>query len=82
MSDEKLRHLPATYTIVCEMDPFKDQNLIFAHRLEKVGVKSQIAYYELCMHGSVTQIGIYSGYRLSEKIQDDLISFIRVNFYK
>ena len=79
MKDEKLKLLPNTYTIVCEWDPLKDQNLAFGQRLKDVGVKSKTVYYEACSHGTVNQIGVYSGFQMSNKILQDMIEYIQAN---
>ena len=76
MNAEQLKKLPTTYTIVCEWDALKDDNLIFAGRLKKVGVKSEIAYYDTCYHGMVPVINEYT---LARKISDNLIKFISEN---
>jgi len=52
----------------------KDENLIFAERLKKAGVKTKVAFYETCYHG---MIQLVDRYELPKKIQEDLVNYIK-----
>lgn len=75
VDEDYLKKLPNTYHIICEWDNFKDDNLMFAERLRKSGVKSEIAYYDTCYHAMVPA----TEYALSRKILDDLLKYIADN---
>jgi acetyl esterase/lipase len=75
VDDDYLKKLPNTYSIICEWDTLKDDNIMFAERLRKAGVKSEIAYYDTCYHAMVPVLD----YDLSKKILDDLLKYISEN---
>jgi acetyl esterase/lipase len=75
----KLQTLPRTYSVLCEWDGLKDENLIFTERLKQAGVPVQVAFYDKCYHAMVPFIDETTGYKLSNKILDDLAEFINKN---
>lgn len=77
VDDEKMKRLPKTYIVVCEWDPLKDPELIYAQRLRNNGVQVKIAYYDKAAHGS--HFLSFAGFRIAQRIMDDLVEFLKEN---
>ena len=75
---DKLVGLPKAYFIVCEMDPIKDDGLLYSERLKRAGVQVEVNYYE-GYHGIVAEIDEISGYQVARAMLDDLIKYIKAN---
>ena len=75
---EKLRGLPPAYFILCEMDPIKDDGLIYSERLRQAGVPVQVNLYD-GFHGIVSQIDDTIGFQLARDMLNDLVNFISIN---
>ena len=50
-SDDELKHLPPTLTIICGYDNLKFQGKLFHERINSLGVDSSLICYEEAMHG-------------------------------
>ena len=75
----KLKRLPKAYFVLCEMDPLKDEGFIYSERLLKQGVEVEVAFYEHCYHGIAPMVDKDFGFLLANKMQDDLIKYIKAN---
>lgn len=69
--DEILKNQPKTFMIVCEWDSRKDESIIYAERLKRVGVEVDVYYYQYGFHGIIT-----GGSEISMSMRRDLIRFI------
>ena len=78
-SDDLLKKLPKAYVIVCELDELKDENLIYAARLQKNGVETDIAFYEDAYHGVIGSISKEMYNTIAVKMVDDLVNYIQKN---
>lgn len=47
-----LSGLPPAYVSVCEFDPLRDEDLIYAHRLIQAGVPTEVHHFPGTFHGS------------------------------
>jgi acetyl esterase/lipase len=75
--DEQIKLLPKTYIVICEWDPLKDQELIYAQRLRNNGVQVRIAYYDNALHG--THFLSFLGFKRAQRIMDDMVEFLKEN---
>lgn len=78
---DKLRTLPQTYSILCEWDGLKDENLIFVERLRQANVQVDVAFYDKCYHAMIPFIDPTTGFELSNQILNDLIGFLRQRIF-
>lgn len=73
---EKLVGLPKAYVVLVEMDPLKDEGLIYAQRLKSSGVDVDVKVYDNGYHGLVVRS---SDYQLARDMEKDLITYINKN---
>ncbi len=73
---EKLKGLPQALFVLVEMDPLKDEGLIYAHRLKSSGVNVDIKVYENGYHGVVIR---QSDYEIARIMENDIINYIKKN---
>ncbi len=74
-----LNGLPAAYFIISEMDPIKDEGLIYSERLRNAGVKVNVNYYEYAYHGIIQMMNKSNGFQVARDMLNDLIDHIKVN---
>jgi len=79
VDSELLMNAPSSYFVVCGMDGLRDEQLLYAERLKSVRRPVEIAYYENGFHGMVPLVDTRWGFKLSKKILQDLIVFIKKN---
>lgn len=72
-SDDLLRKLPTTYMVVMELDSLRDDGLIFAERLRRLGVNIKLQYWEGLEH-DLFNLFHYNSYSL---VMDALADFLR-----
>ena len=70
-SDEDLKLLPPTYIMNAEFDVLRDEGLILAERLKRVGNSVEHSYYKSEQHGFLNL------FRLNHHGVDEIISFAR-----
>ncbi|MGH3568641.1 MAG: alpha/beta hydrolase [Pseudonocardia sp.] len=68
-----LSGLPPAFVSVCEFDPLRDEDIIYAHRLIQAGVKTELCYYPGTFHASFT----ISDATVSQKMIADQIDALR-----
>ena len=73
-----LKDLPKALILVCEMDLFKDENLIYAERLKMAGVDVKTEYYENGFHIAINLSG-FQAFDVSTKMINDIIDYLRKN---
>lgn len=61
VSDNVLKSFPPTNLMVGSLDPLMDQSIVFAHRLECVGVKYSLSIYEGMLHGFLNLDSVFVG---------------------
>ena len=76
---EKLKGLPKALFINCEIDPIKDQGLIYSQRLKNAGVSVDVHFYENCYHGCVSVVSQRSGLNVSRLMMKNLINYINIH---
>lgn len=76
---ENLKGLPDAYFIIAEIDPIKDDGLIYSERLRNAGVKVDVKYYENAYHGIIQMINKNSGFQVARDMVADLVDYIRTN---
>jgi acetyl esterase/lipase len=76
---ESLKLQPKTYQIICEWDGLKDEGLILGERMKQAGVQVELAFYEQCFHGMVSNLDQYLGFKQAHIILNDLVNYINVN---
>jgi acetyl esterase/lipase len=69
--------LPKAYFLIVECDSHKDEGLLYANRLRKVGVEVEIAFYENGFHGMAVMVKPGLGYQLARDMQEDLIQYLK-----
>ena len=79
VDSDLLMNSPSSYFVVCGMDGLRDEQLLYAERLKSVRRPVEIAYYENGFHGMVPLVDTRWGFKLSKKILQDLIVFIKKN---
>ena len=73
-----LEQFPSTLHIVCEMDPIKDENLVFAGRMQMTKVNYELAFYEKCYHGMAERVNREKGgYEYAIKMLDDTVEYLK-----
>ena len=75
---EILKGLPKAFFILCEMDPVKDDGLVYSERLKSAGVSVDVKIYD-GYHGILTQIDQVNGYQVSRDMFEDLVKYIHLN---
>jgi len=75
----ELMSSPATYFIICELDGLRDEQLIYAERLNSIRRPIEIAYYKNAFHGIAPLIDSKWGFSVARKMLNDLIIFIKKN---
>ena len=68
-SDDQLKRLPPTYILNAEFDVLRDEGLILAERIRKVGGIVEHSYYESEQHGFLNL------FRLNSYGYDEIVSF-------
>lgn len=72
---EKLIGLPRTLFVMCEVDPVKDEGLIYSERLKTAGVKVDVHFYE-CFHGAATLVDKTIGFSIARTMLDNMVDYI------
>jgi acetyl esterase/lipase len=67
---EDLSGLPAAYLYVCELDPLRDEGLVYAQRLVQAGVPTEVHLYPGTFHGS----GLITGAAVSRRMNAESIA--------
>lgn len=82
VDDELLKQYPSVYHIICEWDAIKDEQIVFAQRLARLGVNVKIKFYERCFHGMVTNVdkGI-GGFDYAIQVADELNTYLKRQLY-
>ena len=79
---ENLVGLPRAYFILVEVDPIKDEGILYAERLKQAGVDTDIAFYDSkkAFHGVVINIHKrHDCHKIARQIQHDLIEYLKIN---
>jgi acetyl esterase/lipase len=77
-NDYTLQHMPQTYLVTAEYDPFRDDGLIYAERLRQAGVPIELKHYEHGYHGALYFIS-NDNFELPKRIFDDLVLYVNKN---
>lgn len=72
--DQQLRLQPKTYMIVSEYDSRKDEALIYAERMSRLGVWVDVAFYERGFHCTV-----FDDSHTGRTMRNDLVNYLRMN---
>ena len=70
---EDLSGLPPAYVDVCEFDPLRDEDLIYAHRLIQAGVPTEVHHYPGTFHGS----GMVETAAVSRRMAAEMLDALR-----
>ena len=68
--------LPPAYLLSAEMDPVKDEGLLYAERLRQAGVRIHVEHYMFVSHSVVQEIKKSAK---SREMQSHLINYIQLN---
>jgi acetyl esterase/lipase len=79
VDDEMLRDMPMSYFVILEWDGLKDEGLIYAERLRRNNCQVKVAYYENAFHGILPYMDENYGYKISNRIFDEMTDFIKNN---
>lgn len=74
---DKLKGLPSAVFVQCEVDPFKDEGLIYSERLRNAGVQVDVQFYEHCFHGVKSFVNDLYGMKSAKILRDNLVQLIK-----
>ena len=72
-----LSDLPSTFIMSCEFDTLRDENIMYAKRLEQAGVEVTWIHYEDGFHGIVNYICPPMTLQLGIRTRDDMVAFFK-----
>ncbi|KAL1777494.1 arylacetamide deacetylase-like 2 [Sigmodon hispidus] len=78
-SDSQLQNLPLTYILTCEHDLIRDDGLIYAKRLQNVGVRVTHDHIEKGVHGAMSFTRAPVFLHLGFKLMNKYISWLEKN---
>ncbi|XP_028619453.1 arylacetamide deacetylase-like 2 [Grammomys surdaster] len=78
-NDALLRHLPPTYILTCQYDILRDDGIMYASRLQNVGVQVVHDHVEDGIHGALSYMASPFYLHLGLRIRDMYVSWLDKN---
>ncbi|XP_035692585.1 neutral cholesterol ester hydrolase 1-like [Branchiostoma floridae] len=77
--DSQLTGFPNTCILVCEFDVLRDDGIMFAERLEQVGVRVRLEHFQKGFHGVLNLIRKPLEFQVGKEMMKSLVSFLNEN---
>ncbi|XP_052034673.1 arylacetamide deacetylase-like 2 [Apodemus sylvaticus] len=78
-NDTYLQHLPRTYILTCQYDVLRDDGIMYASRLQNVGVQVEHDHVEDGIHGALSYMTSPFHLHLGLRIRDMYVSWLDKN---
>ncbi|CAF0923712.1 unnamed protein product [Didymodactylos carnosus] len=79
VDDTRLKKLPPTYMLSVNHDRLRDENFIYAKRLENVGVKVVHHHYEHTFHGALNFLHAPMDLKIAHTMIDNIVRYLLEN---